>query len=113
YGHVRLPAAMAVVEVGHGVGEERAHRVTAEPDEPLEPDRAGEGFLDAKGGRELGPHAREFLEELAARRSLDAVIHEITAEIGLEELPARGGKHCGASVGWEQGAGIQAGAPVL
>src|SRR2546429_588906 len=111
--HLELPAAIAVVEVGHGVVEERAHRVTAEPDEPLKPDRAGEGFLDAEGGRELGPHAREFLEELAARRSLDAVIHEITAEVGLEELPAPGGNHCGASVSWAQGAELRAGAPVL
>src|SRR5437762_1342761 len=111
--HLELPAAIAVVEVGHGVVEERAHRVTAEPDEPLEPDRAGEGFLDADGGRELGPHAREFLEELAACRSLDAVIHEVTAEIGLEELPAPGGNHCGASVSWAQSAELRAGAPVL
>src|SRR2546426_1981699 len=87
-GHLELPAAIAVVEVGHGVVEERAHRVTAEPDEPLEPDRAGEGFLDADGGRELGPHAREFLEELAPRRSLDAVIHEVTAGVGVQGPPA-------------------------
>src|SRR5262245_12928828 len=111
--HLELPAAIAVVEVGHGVVEKRAHRVTAEPDEPLEPDRAGEGFLDADGCRELGPHAREFLEELAARRALDAVIHEGTAEIGLEELPAPGGNHCGASVSWAQRAELRAGAPVL
>src|SRR5437899_12887401 len=108
--HLELPAAVAVVEVGHRAVEERAHRVTAEPDEPLEPDRAGEGFLDADGGRELGPHAREFLEELTPRRSLDAVTHEVTAAIRLEELPAPGGNHCGAGASWAQRAGPPAGA---
>src|SRR5262249_40185357 len=111
--HLELSATVTGVEIHHRIVEERPHRVAAQPGQPLEADRPGKRFLHSDGRRDLRPHAREFLEELAARRPLDAVIQEVTAEIGLEEIPAPGGNHCGASVSWAQSAELRAGAPVL
>src|SRR5262249_56147779 len=55
---------------------------------------------DCDGRCGLRAQGGEFVEELAAGLALDAVIQEVTAEIGLEEIPAPGGNHCGASVSW-------------
>src|SRR5215470_17424109 len=111
--HLEFPTTVAGVEIRHRIVEKRPDRIAAQSDQPLEADRPGKRLLHPDGRRDLRPHAREFLEELASRGPLDAAIHEITAEIGLEEIPAPSGNHCDASVSWAQGAELRAGAPVL
>src|SRR5438552_16297929 len=72
--HLELAAAVPRADPAHGVGEEVLHLDGRQPHEPLEPDGALPRLLDANGGRELGPHPSELLQELSPRRSIDPAI---------------------------------------
>src|SRR5215813_9364294 len=109
--HLELAAAVAAADPARWILEQRVHLARRQADEPLEADGAGPGLLHADGRGEVGPDARELLEDLSATRVRDAAVDQVALEIGLDEVPAPRGNHCGAqcimaSCGSPFGAGL-------
>src|SRR5262245_4605713 len=94
--HLELAAAVAAADPARRILEERVHLGRRQADQPLEADRACPGLLHADGGGELGPHARELLEDLPAAGAREAAIDQVPLEVRLDEVPAPRGNHCGA-----------------
>src|SRR6059036_2010728 len=94
--HLELAAAIAAGDPARRIVQERVHLVRRQANEPFEADGAGPGLLHADRRGEIGPHARELLEDLPAARARDAPIDQVALEIRLDEVPAPRGNHCGA-----------------